>query len=80
MALSPRTGDVIVHRRAVPRSPFATLFDIGVLDHPPQCSERTYENALNQADRFAREAEVDVWYTEDGATFRAITRRRLTTC
>jgi hypothetical protein len=76
MAATPQNGDVIVRRRVAEASRTSLRFDVAILDHPSQFTEVTYEQALNTADRFARIAGVNVWYTEDGKLFRAITQRR----
>jgi len=74
MSDTPQSGDVIVRRRIVRQSKL--LYDVGILGQPTQYSVETYERALNRADSFARHAHLNVWYTDDGATFRSITRRR----
>lgn len=69
----PRDADIVVSRRDIDR---LVRYDVGVQGGPPQYTEDTYERALNRADSFARDANVDVWYTEDGKRFRLMTSRR----
>jgi hypothetical protein len=73
MTPQPRQGDVIVARRD---DSGRHRYDVGPFQGPRQYTVDTYELALNRADSFAREALVDVWYTEDLAGFRLITSRR----
>lgn len=78
MASKPQPRDVIVHKRNAEQQKPSTIFSVSVVGGQEQVFELTYERALNQADSFARHDHVDVWYTEDGSTFRSITRRRPT--
>ncbi len=73
MKSRPQKGDVIVHQRGNSR---AVQFDVGLFDRPQQYSVRTYEDALNRADSFARNNDADVWFTENGTHFRLVTTRR----
>ena len=70
----PKEGDIVVHKRNVGR---LSRYDVSITGRPPQYTIETYEQALNRADSFAREARVDVWYTDDGVRFRRVTSRRL---
>jgi hypothetical protein len=74
MVAMPQSGDVIV-AKVDPVRPFG--YDVTILGAPRQYSVRTYEQALNRADSFARHTLVNVWYTEDGAHFQLMTTRRL---
>ena len=76
MASTPQARDVVVLQRARPAKA-SQRYVVSVVGRPEQYSEATYEQALNRADSFARHEGVDVWYTEDGAAFRSITRRRV---
>ena len=73
---NPQSGDVVVRKRVREPSKAAPRYDVAIVDRPNQFCEDTYERALNTADRFARLALVDLWYTDDGELFRPITRRR----
>ena len=69
----PKAGDVIL-RRSDRASRRCTLSTSG---EAPQIMCATYDEAIAQADRFARTDHVDVWQTEDGRTFTRILDARL---
>jgi len=58
----PKAGDVILWQsdRASRRYTLSTSAET------PQITRATYDEAIAQADRFARTHHVDVWQTDDG--------------
>jgi hypothetical protein len=71
-----REGDILVTRREEAGVPRLFRYEVGVVGCPPQYTVETYELALNRADSFARNAQVSVWYSEDGQHYRLVTSRR----
>ena len=69
----PKAGDVILWRsdRASRR------YTLSTSGETPQITCATYDEAIAQADRFARIHHVDVWQTDDGRTFTRIVDARL---
>ena len=69
---TPKAGDIIV-RRIKDASRRYTLTSFGEV---PQITCITYEEAIAQADRFARSHDVGAWLTDDGRTFARIVKCR----
>ena len=72
-AATPKRGDVVV-KRASDGSPRFILTTLGAV---PQVACATQQEAVAQADRFARMHHVDVWHTDDGRTLTRILEARL---
>lgn len=70
---TPKAADVIL-KRTNDASRRCTLSTSG---EAPQIVCATADEAIAQADRFARTHHVDVWQTDDGRTFTRILEARL---
>ena len=61
----PAPGDVLVAKG----SPADKQYDLSVVPGAVQATYDRYELAVDRGCRFAKFAQVDIWYTEDRATF-----------
>ena len=68
----PVPGDIIVHKRHASGEVYA----LGVFKRASQFTCQTYAEAMKRATEFAFRDGVDVWYTEDGETYRSLARHR----
>lgn len=66
----PVPGDIIVHKRHASGEVYA----LGVFKRPSQLTCQTYAEAMKRGTGFAVKDGVDAWYTEDGRTYRRLTR------
>ena len=69
---APVAGDIIVHKRHAS----GDLYALGVFKRAPQLTCQAHEEAVKRATEFAVKDGVDVWYTEDGKTYRTLARHR----
>jgi hypothetical protein len=68
----PRPGDVVIHRQI--HSP--AVYILSRLDGAPQCSYKSYGEALAGATGFALQAHLDAWYTTDEVAFKRVAHHR----
>lgn len=76
MTPAPQRGDVIIRKHPAGS---VTRFILSIRDGQEQLSTDTYEAALTNATTFARQTKVDVWYTEDGQSYRSVAGHRVRT-
>ena len=74
-AATPKRGDIVVGRA----HDGLQRYELSIFGEPPQVACATLEDAVANADRFARTHDVDAWQTEDGRTFTRIFDARRTT-
>ena len=67
-AARPADGDILIRREVGPRGPCTVSRVPGAADG----FYGDYENAVQQAEAMAKQAGVDVWYTEDHQTFKTL--------
>jgi hypothetical protein len=70
----PGKGDVIIYRCQA--SAPAPAYLLSVFERAFQISCPTYEEAVKQATGFASRDHVDVWYSEDQASYRLVAQYR----
>ena len=71
----PTSGDIILRRTNDPSRPYT----LSTSEEAPQVAWATYQEAIAQADRFARSQHVDVWQTDDDRAFTRIIECRAVT-
>ena len=67
-AARPVDGDILIRREVGPRGPCTVSRVPGAADG----FYGDYDNAVQQAEAMAKQAGVDVWYTEDHRTFKTL--------
>ena len=72
LANAPQPGDVIIHRQI--HSP--AVYILSALNGSHQIIFRTYQDALDRAQRFALREHLDAWYTVDEHAFERVAQRR----
>jgi hypothetical protein len=71
-AAIPKRGDMVV----TPTNDGSHRYALGTFGEAPQLVCPTQQEAMAQADRFARTHHLDVWQTDDGRTFTRISKAR----
>jgi len=74
-AATPKRGDIVVSRA----HDGLHGYELSIFGGAPQVACATREDAVANADRFARTHDVDVWQTQDGRTFTRIFEARRAT-
>ncbi len=67
-AARPVDGDILIRREVGPRGPCTVSRVPGAADG----LYGDYDNAVQQAEAMAKQAGVDLWYTEDHRTFKTL--------